>query len=127
VTHVGTTLFNEFVFDLIHDAMHDELGDGFFDSLLATRVINAALPRLVADPDSPWWDNRNTPAKETRADIVKQAWHESVSHLKTLYGSSADEWQWGRIRYSTLAPSRHPELSKCRTTFQHALAKRHGR
>jgi penicillin amidase len=98
---VGATLFNEFLFHLINDTLHDELGDGFFDSLLATRVIDSALPRLVADPDSPWWDNRNTPAKETRADIVKQAWHESVSHLKTLYGNNADEWQWGKAHTLT--------------------------
>lgn len=92
---VGATLFNEFLFDLADSAMHDELGDGFFNSLLASRVVDAALPRLVADADSPWWDNRNTPAKETRDDTVKLAWHITVSHLKTLYGNNADDWRWG--------------------------------
>ncbi|MDB5979403.1 MAG: quiP 1 [Pseudomonas sp.] len=92
---VGATLFNEFLFDLTNSTMHDELGDGFFNSLLATRVVDAALPRLVADADSPWWDNRTTPAKETRADTVKLAWHITVSHLKTLYGNNADDWRWG--------------------------------
>jgi penicillin amidase len=92
---VGATLFNEFLFDLTDSAMHDELGDGFFSSLLASRVVDAALPRLVADADSPWWDNRNTPAKETRADTVKLAWHITVSHLKTVYGNNADDWRWG--------------------------------
>lgn len=92
---VGATLFNEFLFDLIDSTMHDELGDDLFSSLLASRAVDAALPRLVADADSPWWDNRNTPAKETRADIVKLAWHTTVAHLKTVYGSNADAWRWG--------------------------------
>jgi penicillin G amidase len=98
---VGATLFNEFVYDLTDSMMRDELGDEFFNSLLASRVVDAALPQLVGNPDSPWWDNRNTPAKETRADIVKLAWHTSVEHLKTLYGNNADDWRWGKAHTLT--------------------------
>ncbi|MEB0141483.1 penicillin acylase family protein, partial [Undibacterium sp. CCC2.1] len=50
---------------------------------------------------SPWWDNRNTPVKESRADIVKQAWHESVSHLRAVYGDNAFDWQWGKAHTLT--------------------------
>ncbi|WP_397450417.1 penicillin acylase family protein [Pseudomonas sp. NA-150] len=98
---VGATLFNQFLYDLTNKAMHDELGDSFFDSLLTSRMIDAALPRLAADADSPWWDDHTTPAKETRADIVKLAWHESVLHLKELYGNNADEWRWGKAHTLT--------------------------
>ncbi|MGV8918566.1 MAG: penicillin acylase family protein [Pseudomonas sp.] len=98
---VGATLFNQFLYDLTTKAMRDELGDSFFDSLLTSRMVDGALPRLAADPDSPWWDDRNTPAKETRADIVKLAWHESVAHLKQLYGNNADEWRWGKAHTLT--------------------------
>jgi penicillin amidase len=37
-------------------ALHDELGDTWFPTLISTRAIDAALPRLAADPDSPWWN-----------------------------------------------------------------------
>lgn len=98
---VGATLFNQLVSDLIREAMHDELGDGFFDTLLSSRVIDAALPRLVADANSPWWNNRNSPAEKNRADVVKAAWHASVSHLKSQYGANADEWRWGKAHTLT--------------------------
>lgn len=98
---VGATLFNQFVSDLIQEAMHDELGDGFFDTLLSTRVIDAALPRLAADADSPWWKNRNPPFEKNRAEVVNVAWHASVSHLKSLYGSNPDEWRWGKAHTLT--------------------------
>ncbi|MGV8860888.1 MAG: penicillin acylase family protein [Pseudomonas sp.] len=98
---VGATLFNQLVSDLIREAMHDELGDGFFDTLLSSRVIDAALPRLVADANSPWWNNRNSPAEKNRADVVKAAWHASVSHLKSLYGANPDEWRWGKAHTLT--------------------------
>jgi penicillin amidase len=66
VDSVGATLFNQFLFDLSEEAFHDELGDGFFETLTSTRVIDAALPRLAADASSPWWDNRHSPARESR-------------------------------------------------------------
>ncbi|PCM46799.1 penicillin acylase family protein [Pseudomonas fluorescens] len=92
---VNATVFNQFLYDLADAAMRDELGNDFFETLLSTRVIDAALPRLAANADSPWWDNRNTPNKETRADIVKAAWQASMAHLKQTLGDNPSDWQWG--------------------------------
>ncbi|MBZ9784742.1 penicillin acylase family protein [Pseudomonas sp. REP124] len=98
---VNGTVFNQFLFNLADSAMHDELGDQFFETLLSTRVIDAALPRLAANPDSPWWDNRNTLGKETRADTVKAAWQASIAHLKTTLGTDFTQWQWGQAHTLT--------------------------
>ncbi|WP_460354681.1 MULTISPECIES: penicillin acylase family protein [unclassified Pseudomonas] len=91
---VNATVFNQFLYDLADAAMRDELGNDFFETLLSTRVIDAALPRLAANADSPWWDNRNTPDKETRADVVKAAWQASMTHLKQTLGDNTSDWQW---------------------------------
>jgi penicillin amidase len=91
----SATLFNQFLFNLADAAMRDELGNDFFETLLSTRVIDAALPRLAASADSPWWDNRNTLGKETRADTVKAAWQASIAHLKATLGADFTQWQWG--------------------------------
>ncbi|MBV4472965.1 penicillin acylase family protein [Pseudomonas botevensis] len=98
---VSATLFNQFLYDLADAAMRDELGNDFFDTLLSTRVIDAALPRLAANADSPWWDNRNTPAKETRADTVRAAWQASMAHLKQTLGDDVSGWQWGKAHTLT--------------------------
>ncbi|MHC8374391.1 penicillin acylase family protein [Pseudomonas sp. MDT1-85] len=98
---VSATLFNQFLFNLTDAAMRDELGNDFFETLLPTRVIDAALPRLAASADSPWWDNRNTPGKETRADTVKVAWQASMAHLKTTLGADSTQWQWGKAHTLT--------------------------
>jgi len=98
---VSATLFNQFLFNLADAALHDELGDGFFDTALATREIDAALPRLAASADSPWWDDRTTLGKETRADIVKTAWSNSLAHLKATFGDDATQWQWGNAHTLT--------------------------
>jgi penicillin amidase len=91
----SATLFNQFLFNLADATMHDELGNEFFETLLSTRVIDAALPRLAASADSPWWDNRSTQGKETRADTVKAAWQASLAHLKSTLGADVSQWQWG--------------------------------
>ncbi|WP_095081810.1 penicillin acylase family protein [Pseudomonas sp. Irchel s3h17] len=98
---VSATLFNQLLFNLADGALHDELGNSFFDTLLSTRVIDAALPRLAANADSPWWDNRATPVRETRADVVKAAWNASLAHLKTTLGPDASQWQWGKAHTLT--------------------------
>ena len=92
---VSATVFSQFLYDLADAAMRDELGNDFFDTLLSTRVIDSALPRLAANADSPWWDNRNTPVKETRADVVRTAWAASMAHLKLTLGDDVTAWKWG--------------------------------
>ncbi|PTR25296.1 penicillin acylase family protein [Pseudomonas sp. GV085] len=98
---ISATLFNQFLFNLADATMHDELGNDFFETLLSTRVIDAALPRLAASADSPWWDNRGTLGKETRADTVKAAWQASLAHLKTALGADSAQWQWGNAHTLT--------------------------
>jgi penicillin amidase len=98
---IAPTLFNQLVYQLTDAAMRDELGDSFFDNLLATRVLDVALPRLAADADSPWWDNRNTPAQEDRAATVKAAWQASLAHLRSTQGPTPADWQWGKAHTLT--------------------------
>ncbi|WWF45529.1 penicillin acylase family protein [Pseudomonas trivialis] len=90
----SATLFNQFLFNLTEAAFHPKLGDALFKTLLSTRVIDAALPRLAASADSPWWDGK-------RADTVKRAWDNSLSHLKATFGDDPTQWQWGKAHTLT--------------------------
>ncbi|KRP63167.1 penicillin acylase family protein [Pseudomonas trivialis] len=90
----SATLFNQFLFNLAEAAFHPKLGDALFKTLLSTRVIDAALPRLAASADSPWWDGQ-------RADTVKRAWDNSLSHLKATFGDDPTQWQWGKAHTLT--------------------------
>lgn len=105
IDSVGATLFNQFLYELTEKVFHDELGDAFFDTLLSTRVIDDALPQVAADAGSPWWNNRHSPLEDSRADVVKMAWHASVEHLRSMYGNNPEEWLWGKAHTLTHA---HP-------------------
>jgi len=90
----SATLFNQFLYELAFAALHDELGDTWFPVLISTRAIDAALPRLAAAADSPWWNGQ-------RAETVKRAWDKSLAHLKTAFGDDPAQWQWGKAHTLT--------------------------
>jgi penicillin amidase len=95
VDSIAPTVYNQFVYELVKAAMADELGEPQFANLLRTRAIDHALPRLAADPGSPWWDDRRTERKENRSEIVQQAWRAALKHLRDLRGISLPGWTWG--------------------------------
>ncbi|MBI4673730.1 MAG: penicillin acylase family protein, partial [Chloroflexi bacterium] len=63
------------------------------------------IDTLLDDPQNEWWDNPETPARETRTERLKTALQAGVNFLGTLYGDAPPEWKWGRIHYATFA---HP-------------------
>ena len=101
VDSVAATLFNQLLFDVVEKAFHDELGDGMFGTLLSTRALDTAVPRLAANAQSPWWDDRATPEVETRSDILKAAWRNSLERLSSLYGQDPSQWHWGKAHTLT--------------------------
>ncbi|GIZ12495.1 penicillin acylase family protein [Pseudomonas sp. NCCP-436] len=102
---VAATLFNQLTYQLAHEAMADELGEVFFDSLLQTRALDSALPRLTASADSPWWQRNGSEQPVDRAAVVAAAWQASLAHLRKELGDNPQDWQWGRAHTLTHA---HP-------------------
>ena len=98
---VTATVFTQFLYELAHGAMADEMGAVQFKNLLGTRALDTALPLLAADATSPWWDNKDTPAVETRADTLKVIWRATMTHLQTTLGSNPTAWAWGKAHTLT--------------------------
>jgi penicillin amidase len=96
IDSIYPTVFTQWLYEIARAAMADELGPSFFEPLLKTRAIDHALPRLLADADSPWWDDRHTSGIETREEILRKSWRAALGHLSALYGSEPTQWTWGR-------------------------------
>ncbi len=92
---MAALLFTQLMYELAHAAMADEMGDVQFDNLLRTFALDTALPRLVADAKSPWWDNVKTKAVENRFETVRVAWVKTLRHLESVYGKDLLQWTWG--------------------------------
>ena len=98
---MAPTLFNQLLYQLAREAMADELEPAQFKNMLGTRALDSALPRLMADPDSPWWDRRDTASKESQMDIVRDAWQASLAHLRATFGNDPGRWTWGKAHTLT--------------------------
>ena len=98
---ITATLFNQFLYDFAYSALHDELGDTWFAVLIGTRAIDAALPRLAADAQSPWWQRHGSSESSDRTQVVRQAWQRSLAHLRATLGDDSSGWQWGKAHTLT--------------------------
>lgn len=98
---VAPVLFQQFTAELLRAALKDELGEAQFENLRRTRALDHALPRLMADAESPWWDDRSTPQRETQTDIVRRAWKATVAHLQATLGPDSGTWRWDAVHTLT--------------------------
>ena len=99
------TVFNQFVYELAKGAMADELGEVQFKNLLRTRALDSALPRMAADANSPWWDDRTSKVVEKRSDTLKKVWRATIHHLKETLGGTPMSWGWNKAHTLT---HKHP-------------------
>lgn len=100
-------LFKAFMNSFLEDVFKDELGDDFesFDFLF--RRKEAGLLRILTDPQSLWFDIKDTPKVETRNDIIKMSLEKAYNKLSREKGNPED-WDWMQMH------SLH---------FQHALGR----
>lgn len=87
------TFENKFPRNASLSSLEFDGGDRWFD----------VVQNLVGQPDSPWWDNPKTLAKETRDTILTEALEQARLDLTSQMGKDVSTWTWGRIH--TLAPN----------------------
>ncbi|MCW5912506.1 MAG: penicillin acylase family protein [Cyclobacteriaceae bacterium] len=82
-------------------AMADEISHAAFEGLAATSVLKNSYEHFIANENSPWWDDKNTEAKETRSQIVQQAADKTIALLTAACGKNPADWKWGKIHTLT--------------------------
>jgi penicillin amidase len=64
---------------------------------------SAVMLELMADSASAWWDDRRTPARETRDDIIAAALTAAFDTVTNRRGSPAgDGWRWDHVRFANI-------------------------
>lgn len=82
-------------------AMADEISHEAFEAIAATSVLKNSYEHLIASENSPWWDIKDTEAKETRAEIISRAATKTIALLKATCGENPADWKWGKIHTLT--------------------------
>jgi penicillin amidase len=91
----AAALFEVFWKNLLADTFHDDLPQDEWPS--GSSRSGTVMRQLITEPESPWWDDRNTKKKETRDDIFMLAFSDAVQELEKHLGTNPQSWKWGDL------------------------------
>jgi penicillin amidase len=105
VEDVAPTLYYRWMYRTIQGAMYDEFeraapegsAQEKFESWHKTIVSENSFPRLLANPNSPWWDDVRTEEVEGTSAIVAAALEAARADLKETLGDDVSKWHYGRL------------------------------
>lgn len=98
---VGPPLYYAWVMYMFEHAMKDELiqlnadlGEDVFTDFMSTHFRKRNIFTLLQNDSTIWWDNVNTEAVESRADIMYTSFIAAVDYLTERFGNNAAELTW---------------------------------
>ena len=99
---------------LVYETYVDELGEALArDYLTSWYDWQEGFDLLVATPNSPWFDDQRTPAKETLPDIVRRAAGIERAALVASHGADPKAWRWGdEHRITFVSPLRRSGVGR---------------
>jgi penicillin amidase len=92
-------LFNTFWKQLLAVTFRDDLPERFWPG--GGGHWFEVVRNLVEEPDSHWWDDKNTPEIETRDDMFYIALVAAVDDLEGILGEDMGKWKWGDMHTVT--------------------------
>ncbi len=99
MTSSAAALFEVFWKHLLADTFHDQLPEKYFPN--GGDRWYAVVANLVKQPNSSWWDNRNTPKVENRDQILQKSFTEAVDELERIQSKDPKNWNWGKLHTIT--------------------------
>lgn len=93
----AAAIFESFYVQLYPAILADEIGEDNVEDVHS----NIFLHQIALDPTAPWWDNINTPEKESREAILLQAFTQALDWLDDNMPGDIDSWTWGRMHTAT--------------------------
>lgn len=94
---IAPTIYYKWLYHTMHGMMADELEEDYFNNFIKSFLYIRSASKLMQTEDSPWWDNVNTPQKESRKEIIQAALETTLSELQTQLGNNPEKWQWEKV------------------------------
>jgi len=93
---VGASVFELWTKRLFFDIWNDEFAGKGAPMQYPSRDRTVEL--ILKDPGSRWFDNVNTPAKETLDDLVNESLKYACDSLERKFGPIGKSWEWANLR-----------------------------
>ncbi|MDQ8154726.1 MAG: penicillin acylase family protein, partial [Gemmatimonadota bacterium] len=95
---------------VLYEAMMAELTQRTWDELRGPATggrgrnpSGTILAQLMRENDSPWWDIRRTPQRETRDSLLVASVGAAYLSVAKKYGPPGPKWRWSGIRTATIS------------------------
>ncbi len=95
----AAALFEVFWRNLLVKTFYDDLPEDFHPR--GNSLWFEIVRRMVGQPDSAWWDDKETLAEERRDDIFRDSFIAAVDELEQLQGKDPQRWNWGDLHTVT--------------------------
>jgi penicillin amidase len=101
IADIAPSIYYKWITHYLQNTFEDELGTARFTGFLTTHVVKQLIEPQLANELSPWWDNVQTPAKETREQILSLSFHQAIHDLENQFGTNPADWTWGKVHQVT--------------------------
>jgi penicillin G amidase len=102
---IGASIFELWQKELIYQIWGDDFGDDQTPMRFPSR--DRTVEMLLNEPQSKWYDNVQTPKKESREDLILSSFKYAMDSLEKRFGPMDKDWQWGNVKHSHV-----PHLAK---------------
>jgi penicillin amidase len=102
---IAPTIYYRFLYRFYDFTMRDELGTESFKVFVNYHPFKRNMATFLRNDASPWWDNIQTPKKESRSEILTQAFETAMQDLNTQLGTNIETWKWENVHSLT---HKHP-------------------
>ncbi len=97
IDDTAPVIYYKLLYHVLKNTFADELGEKDFESFLKTHLLKTALPGLMQNDSSVWWDNVKTIKIETEPKILQAAFDTTITELIAQLGFNPDKWKWGDV------------------------------
>ncbi len=95
-------IYATFLKYLLKNIYEDEMGSDLYNEFVfVANIPYRSLTKVLNNPNCSWFDNINTPEKESENDIIRKSLTDALSELEEKYGKDIALWQWGNMHKVT--------------------------
>ena len=94
---IGPTIYYHLANRIQQNTFLDELGEENYQVYSTTLIASRTFPFLLKNDSSIWWDDIKTAVVETRTEIIKRSFAETVEQLSDQFGNDPKQWHWEKV------------------------------
>jgi len=97
---LSAAVFEWFWWNLLMETFSDDLPEEYWPE--GGSRYTEVMRNLSTQPDSQWWDDKETPETETRDDLFASAFENTLSQMSKEHGKDSAKWPtWGELHAAT--------------------------